>query len=633
MADSLHAQPSGHLLAQQLAQWRQHPPFDAMAQAPLEQLVCAAEVVYFAPAEVIAAPSDGEAQRLFVVRSGLVSAHQGLAELDKPGMGWQYEAGDCFPMAALMQGRAVTATYSAESDVFAWSVPADTVRQVAALSPPLAAHLSERVLQLISLASRAQAQAATQAALAEQSMERPLGELMRKKPLAVAADMPLELALRAMAGRRVGSVMVVDGQERPVGILTRDDVLERITLPQRSLATPIGKIMSQPVRTLSVQHTAQDAALLMSRFTLRHVPVVEGERLVGIVSERDLFALSRLSVQRIGTDLRAAEDAAELRDLAPRIRELAGHLGAQGVGARTLTALIAHLNDLLTERLVQSHAQRLGLDLKQAAWLAFGSEGRGEQTIATDQDNGIVFTSSDPERDRPHWLALGAAVCADLAACGFPLCKGGVMASLPACCRSVEEWSSAFEAWLGQGTPEDLLAASIYFDARALAGATELAEPLRALARGPASARFLHLMTENALRGKVPLSWRGALVPQERHGVPGLDLKAGGTAVFVESARILALSQGLEALGTRERLLRAGEQLGVPEPEREGWTASFEFLQGLRLRAHMAAPADPDNPNWVVMSALNDLDRRTLRVSLRVAQRLQQRLQLDFLKT
>ena len=354
---------------------------------------------------------------------------------------------------------------------------------------------------------------------------------------------------------------------------------------------------------------------------------------MGIVSERDLFALSRMSVQRIGADLRAAQDESELRDLAPRIRELARHLGAQGVGARTLTALIAHLNDLLTERLVQIHAERLDLDLKQAAWLAFGSEGRGEQTLATDQDNGIVFRSDNPELDRPRWLALGEAVCASLADCGFPLCKGGVMASQPACCASVQEWCERFQSWLARGTPEELLAASIYFDARALAGATELADPLRARARGPAGARFLHLLTEAALRGKVPLSWRGALDPQTLNGQEGLDLKAGGTAVFVEAARILALSQGLEALGTRERLLRAGEALGVAAPEREGWTAAFEFLQGLRLRAHMEAQADPENANWVPMQALNDLDRRTLRVSLRVAQRLQQRLQMEFLKT
>ena len=119
--------PSAHLIQQQLVQWRQHAPFDDMADAPLRELVLAAEQVYFAPGETITRPQDGPARHLFVVKSGLVSARHGLAELEEGGQGWQYEAGDCFPMAALMNERAVTATYAAEGDVFLWRIPAGTV--------------------------------------------------------------------------------------------------------------------------------------------------------------------------------------------------------------------------------------------------------------------------------------------------------------------------------------------------------------------------------------------------------------------------------------------------------------------------------------------------------------------------
>lgn len=622
-------QPAPHLLAQQLQQWRSHPPFDAMAEAALSRLVLAAEQLYFAPGEVLQSPADGPAERLYVVKSGLVAARHGLADLDPSGLGWQYEAGDCFPMAALMNQRAVTATYAAETDVFVWALPAAVVRDVARESPPLAAHLSERVLQLLALAGREQARHAAQAALAQQSMEKPLAELMRRQPLAVSPDTPLELALRAMAQRRVGSCLVVDREQRPLGILTRDDVLDRITLPQRPLHTPIEAVMSKPLRCLQAADSAQDAALLMSRHALRHVPVLEAGRVVGIVSERDLFALSRLSVQRVSSELRAAAGVDAVLEQAPRIRELARLLAGQGVGARTLTRLIAQLNDLLTERLVELHAAALGLDLARAAWLAFGSEGRGEQTIATDQDNGIVFEG--PPSDRPRWLALGAAVCADLDRAGFPLCKGGVMASNPDCCRSREEWVEAFRSWLGQGTPEDLLRVAIFFDARPVAGALALAEPLRQLARGPATPRFLHLLADSALKWRVPLSWRGALDPEEREGQPGLDLKLNGTALFVDCARLLALAQGIDEVGTRERLIAAGQALGVPAAERDGWASAFEFLQGLRLRQQL--DADALGGNWCPLEALNDLDRRTLRVALRVAQRLQQRVRLDHLRS
>jgi CBS domain-containing protein len=208
------------------------------------------------------------------------------------------------------------------------------------------------------------------------------------------------------------------------------------------------------------------------------------------------------------------------------------------------------------------------------------------------------------------------------------------MASNPDCCRSLPEWQEAFRGWLGQGTPEDLLRVSIFFDARAVAGNEELVQPLRELAHGPAEPRFLRLMAENALKWKVPLSWRGALDPEEREGPDGrekgLDLKLNGSALFVDCARLLALAKGIDAVSTRDRLQGAGLALGAPEAEREGWAAAFEFLQGLRLKAQLAQ--DGPASNWMPIAALNDLDRRTLRVSLRVAQRLQQRLQLDYLR-
>ncbi len=234
--------------------------------------------------------------------------------------------------------------------------------------------------------------------------------------------------------RRVGSVVVVDAQQMPRGILTRHDILGRVTLPALPLATPIGAVMSAPVHVLEASATLQDAALLMSRHGVRHVPVCERGALVDIVSERDLFALQRLSLKGLSTRIRAAGDLPTLQRAAQDIRRFARNLLGQGVQARQLTELISHLNDLLTTSLVQLLAREQGIDLQRACWLAFGSEGRSEQTIATDQDNGLVFASDDPQTDRPAWLRFARTVNDALDACGYPLCKGNVMASNPQCC-------------------------------------------------------------------------------------------------------------------------------------------------------------------------------------------------------
>jgi CBS domain-containing protein len=470
------------------------------------------------------------------------------------------------------------------------------------------------------------------------AFDRRLADLPAKQPVCVTPDAPVALVLRLMHERRIGSVLVEDGMGGLVGILTRHDVLGRVALAERSLATPVGEVMSAPVRALSTTDTVEDAALLMSGLGIRHLPVLEGGKLVNVVSERELFALDRLSPRGIGIAIRAAQDLCSMQRQAQAIRTLAGELLDQGVHARPLTALVSHLNDLLARRMVHWVAQRRGMDLLRACWLAFGSEGRGEQTVATDQDNGLVIESDAPERDRPAWLALAAEVNDGLNACGQPLCQGGIMASNPACCLNMLEWRERFDRWMDQGTPQDLLNASIFFDLRGIAGRLDLAERLRRhlTERAATLPRFHKLLALNALQRRPPLNWRGSIRAKVVEGQRLIDLKLQGTALFVEAARIGALAHGIEATGTAARLQAFASLAGVPSHEGAGWVTAFEGLQMLRLRSQLAAGADQmgqqglEQVNLLNLATLDDVEAKMLRESLRMAQRLQQRLALDY---
>jgi CBS domain-containing protein len=286
---------------------------------------------------------------------------------------------------------------------------------------------------------------------------------------------------------------------------------------------------------------------------------------------------------------------------------------------------------VLTDRLVTLVAGSRGIDLTRGCWLAFGSEGRSEQTIATDQDNGIVFTSEQADVDRPAWLAFAREVNEALDACGYPLCKGNIMAANPDCCLTQGEWLARFDDWIEHGAPEDLLKASIYFDLRPLAGATALTQSMRGLVVQHASRnpRFMKQMAENALRNGPALTWRGSIDAQAQDGQDVLDLKLHGTAIYVDAARLYALAHGIAATSTRDRLEAAAKAMGA---------AGFEYLQMLRLQVQLergrreAVDASDGNPNLVDVSALNDIDRRMLKESLRIARRLQQRIQLDYVR-
>ena len=445
-----------------------------------------------------------------------------------------------------------------------------------------------------------------------------------------------------MEDRRIGSLPVVDAAGHPTGIFTRQDVVSRIVLPQRPLDTPIGAVMSAPAIALPGSATAGDAALAMAQHGIRHVIVTAADGAVaGVVSERDLFALQRLSVRELASAIRRAPDVPTLAHCAADIRALSHALVAQGVGSATLTRLIASLNDRLTVRVIELVLPEFDVAGIALCWLGMGSEGREEQTIATDQDNGLLFVTNDAQadpnavRDRLHPFAR--AVNHALDRCGYPLCKGGVMAMNPQWCLSLPEWQAAFAQWIDRGDPESLLAASIFFDFRALWGHGDLALTLRAgiAAHAAGNPRFLKQMSDNARRNRPPLSWRGEIAASEdATGVAGIDLKRFGSMPITDGARIFALASGVVATNTQDRLREAGARMGIDADDLSSWSDAFDYLQLLRLRTqHRYAAGElpaAANPNFVPLASLSSLDRRILKETLRQVRKVQQRLALDY---
>jgi CBS domain-containing protein len=270
-------------------------------------------------------------------------------------------------------------------------------------------------------------------------------------------------------------------------------------------------------------------------------------------------------------------------------------------------------------------------------WLAFGSEGRHEQTLATDQDNGIVFPDPDDgdvEARRARLLPVARRVNEGLAACGFPLCKGEIMAGNPRWCLSLSEWQSVYAEWMAKADGQALLMASIFFDLRGIWGRVDLSQALRTwLARNaPGRALFLRWMADNALRNQAPLGvLRDFALARHDGAEDSLDLKLNGVTPFVDAARLLSLAAGGEQTGTVERLRDLVGRGKLDAQEAQAWIEAFHFVQMLRLRHQQAqaqAGAAPDN--FLQPDRLNELDRRILKESFRQSRKLQQKLRLDF---
>jgi len=469
----------------------------------------------------------------------------------------------------------------------------------------------------------------------QQTFARPLRSLVQRAPVTCDAQRTLAEAAALMRAQRVGSVVVVDAGARPVGIVTSHDMV-RVTA-EDARQKRLEEIMTRDPVALPSHAFAYEAAILMTSRAIRHILVMDEGRLVGVVSERDLFALQRLGLGEITTELRLAADIEALARLAAEIRKLTVLLVGQGVSPEQLTLFVSVLNDRLSQRVIEIVRKQYDLERVSWCWLAFGSEGRFEQTLSTDQDNGLVFAVHDgaaAAQTRERLLPFARRVNEALDACGFPLCKGNVMASNPALCLSLEEWQAKMAGWIETTSPKALLDAAICFDFRSLYGDATLAVALRewVSARIRSQPNFLRHMAQAALQARPGLTRFGGLASGEDSGAPGtLNLKLQGARIFVDAARIHALALGVPQTNTGDRLRAMRDARAMSEAEAAAAVDAFYLIQRLRLQAQVLLPeGEREAANRIAPADLNRLAQACLKEALRIARDLQTRLSLDY---
>ena len=620
----------------QLTFFAAHAPFDKMEPGHLLWMLERMQLGYYAKNELIISPEQGVVTRFLVIKQGMVHGEQKVANATDADTWLELAEGECFPLGALLANRPVASLYRAGKDTFCYELSAADFQTLLGMSTPFRDFCTRRIANLLEHSKQVIQAQYTQSGAEQQSLTSPLSAIIRRAPITCSPQTSIKEVLSHMHELRVGSMVAVDDAGRPIGILTLPDVLERIALPQIDLEQPVITVMTTQLTSLSPQALAHEAALMMAKQGFRHVLVVENERLVGLVSEKDLFALQRVGLRQIGSSIRHAQHLKELQQAAADIRSMAHNMMAQGVAAEQLTQFISTFNDLLTARVVELECNASGLGTDNLCWMALGSEGRFEQTLNTDQDNALIFSVTErmnADQVRATLLPVALRINEILAACGFPLCKGKVMASNPQWCLSLEEWKRNFISWITNSSQEALLNSSIFFDFRAVYGENKLAEELREWLLDIASKNglFLRQMAEVSMNFKPPLGVvRDFVVGKENK----LDLKLNGITPFVNAARIFGMATGVPHTSTLQRLRASALKLKIPATEIEAWIDSFLFIQVLRLRHHDEEKAkglsDEELDNLIDPEQLNDLDRRILKEAFRQARKLQARLALEY---
>jgi CBS domain-containing protein len=612
-----------------------HSPFDQLEPETIEFLSERLQLQEIPQGQRLAGPDTGCPGYLYILARGQVRVAENG---DSGGANWILEEGECFPIGALSGNRPTTNIYEAASEIVCYALAAEDFQGLLEVSKIFSHYCSNYLSKLLSESRRNLRTRFTQFASDQQSLSAELHQMIKRPPCSVTADTSLEQAFELMNEKKVGSIVVVDDARIPVGILTQSDILKRVVLAKVALSKPISNVMSINPTTLSENARVYDAVFAMAARGVRHVLLVDGAgQLTGVISERDLFALQKIGIGYIRQTIESAPDVGALTLAIKDIHHFAMNMLAQGVGADQITRFISALNDAVTIRIIAISLQTHDLSDIEWCWLAFGSEGREEQTLSTDQDNGIVFLCPPGlavPAAKERLVAFARQVNADLDRCGYPLCEGNVMAGNPEWCLTLAEWKDRFTHWLLKPEPMALLNASIFFDFRAIHGETSLADDMHKHLFGmsKASTAFQRMLAFNALCAAPPLGmFRDFVTESVNGGEPYIDLKKFGARLFVDAARVFALAHSIDTANTVQRLRRAAAATASNQVDNEALVEAFNFIQLLRLR-HQYQEIGQGRPgdNRFPPARLNQLDRRILKEAFRQAKRLQQRLNLTY---
>ena len=609
---------------------QQFYPFQKMELPFLVLLAENCETNYFKAGEVIMdVTTDGPPDLFIIVKQGLVESLRGAKDPAHLKSSFEYEDGDAFPYGPLISNQPNTSQFIAITDCFVYQVPAVIFHQLREESTVFKGFCVARLASLLEESKRIIQSHHVKKQSDEQPLSLELGSVIKREVITCTPDTPLKEVLEILADTYIGSMAIVNEDKQPLGIFTLNDVLRRVALPEADLDRPIVEFMTANPIALYADDLAYEAALIMAKHGFRHIFVIDNhKKLLGVISERDLFALQRIGLTDIAHGIEAAKNLDDLKLSLAQIKKLAKNMMAQGIAIEQLTHLISHLNDQVVREVIRlrfkDHPEVEHIDF---TWIAMGSEGRDEQLFYTDQDNGIIFKDSDNRAStRATLLNFAKDVNHDLDKLGFPLCTGNIMAMNPECCLSDTEWRLRFSRWINNPDPEALLNATIYFDFKGIAGNVSLAEQLRKWLCDvvPSQDLFLRFMTQNALRNRPPL---GLFKEFSTRDDDTINLKFNGSAIIVDIARILALKHASHATNTVERLSAVMNKGDLEAKQIQGCIESFAFIQLLRMKHHFELEDKGlELSNNINPQQLDDLSKRVLRESFRLMRNIQNTL-------
>ncbi len=626
-------------------------PFDRLEAGDLRRLLQSLDVMYLRQGEhVIIDDAIDESEHsqshigrgLYIVRRGAfrINSHDGTL-VDK------IADGECFGLFSMLENPLNQFVVTALEDSLVFCCDKKSYLDIANHNPELAEFFAlTRVKRMdkwsASRFHKAQDSAGIKGVNTQHkptdngSLSLPITHVMSDHLITTSQETSIQEAARQMSESRVSSIMVVD-QGQLIGIVTDRDLRSRVLAKGLSPSEPIVRVMSREPTSLDSGALSIHAKLLMSEKNIHHLPIVNRQNMpVGMVTITDILRHQQVSPLLMVSHISRKQTVEELAEVCAHLPQLVINLILAELSPSDMGEVLAAITDNLTRRLIMLAIEELGVPPMEFNFLVFGSQARKDQSLGSDQDNGLMLERNPTIEESYYFQRLARFVCDGLDQCGVPYCPGNIMCTNESWCLSRERWQQTFNRWVSSSSPQSLLNASIFFDLRSLYGPSEPVEALGQLIQERASQHsiFLATLTRNAVASRPPLGFfRDFVVEHSGEHKNKLNLKHQALALINDLARIYGFATKRYQHTTLDRLQCIADEGLLSEEVVSSLHDAWEYLSELRLYTQQASWQAHGRPSaYLDPSSLSPLERKHLKLTFKTILEVQEFAQHSFAK-
>ncbi len=608
------------------------PPFQFLDDTTLNTIASGASIEFYPKGSVILRKGGPPSEYLHVIKKGGVKISIGANVGEEILVDYRSE-GDLIGYLSLFGGDKARADVVAIEDTTCYLIKGETIKSFLDTAPAMREFFHKSFLS--KYLDRTFRDVHTRTPLYGSGdrilFTTPIGELATKELVTASQDISIKEAASIMSEKGISSIVVLDADDLPAGIVTDRDFRDKVVSKGRDVNEPVKGIMSLPLFKADAKEYSFEAVLRMIKYNIHHLLIIKNGALKGIITNHDLMLLQGTSPLSLVKDIESQQTIDGLVPLSRRINSIVGVLLNEGAKASNIARIISEISDRLVRKILDIAVTKLGPSPVPYCWLAFGSEGRKEQTFKTDQDNAIIYadvsTSENDEETRRYFSELTEFVRDGLVRCGFPPCPADFMASNPKWCQPLRVWKKYFSQWIATPTSDAILNSVIFFDFRAVYGDIELSEKLQDfLVRMLKDQKiFLGYIANMAVKNRPPIGFfKTFVVEKGGEHKDELNLKVKGIAPLVEIVRLFSLEKGIRETSTLDRINALKESHTIVKEYAEELAHSFEVIMILRIRHQYEQIKEGKSPdNFINPNNLSNLEKKTIKEAFHLLSKVQ----------